>query len=398
MPRPNGVICAGTPSRRAGRDHPRAAGPAGRRRWPGTRPPARAARAGSLVPTSSTDLGSRPARRTASPPLRFAVPDQRRRPDPLAGEVELTPGGRLPGECQRSGSPARSVSAGSGSADAGRGPSGLRSWPASTAIEAMMPVSLSPTSSHARKIPMISNATSRLLTSPAAPLLCGIQDENDAACELQCECRQEDGDQSELPRHVALRRHRHQPPRSRARPTIRRGFRLPGEPACRLVPGWPPGRERGGRAGHHKLTRQADFADGWPVHLSNLVAWPWHARRIRPSVVRGRCRGISVASAHPARCLTERRRFRRGNGERYRCAGLRSSGWRWRASCWVMYGYMVFSPGLGCSVFERVVLWRQSGHLVPRRSWLGLFLAGPPGLRPVVGRRAGGGRCGRWAC
>jgi len=37
--------------------------------------------------------------------------------------------------------------------------SGLGVWPVSTAIEAVMPVSLSPTSSHARAIPTNSDAT-----------------------------------------------------------------------------------------------------------------------------------------------------------------------------------------------------------------------------------------------
>ena len=44
---------------------------------------------------SSTGLGSRPARRTASPALRLAVCDERCRLDVLAGEVEFTSGGRL---------------------------------------------------------------------------------------------------------------------------------------------------------------------------------------------------------------------------------------------------------------------------------------------------------------
>ena len=68
-----------------------------------------------------------------------------------------------------------------------------------------MPVALSPTSSQARTIPMISNATSRLLTSPAALALSGWRMRTMPHGELECERRQEQGDQCELPRHVVPR-------------------------------------------------------------------------------------------------------------------------------------------------------------------------------------------------
>jgi hypothetical protein len=101
---------------------------------------------------------------------------------------------------------------------------------------------------------------------------------------------------------------------------------------------------------------------------------------IRPLAARGGQLGIRVSwlqaspdprasaspiatSADPARCPTGRRRRRRDRDDRYRCADLRSSCSRWRASSCAMYGCMVLSKR---AVLIRVELAARGGRAATR--------------------------------
>jgi hypothetical protein len=70
-----------------------------------------------------------------------------------------------------------------------------------------------------------------------------------------------------------------------------------------------------------------------------------------------------ATSADPARRLAEGQRRRRDRDDRYRCADLRSSCSRWRASSCAMYGCMVLSKR---AVLIRVELAARGGKAAPR--------------------------------
>ena len=104
-----------------------------------------------------------------------------------------------------------------------------------------------------------------------------------------------------------------------------------------------------------------------------------------------------ATSADPARCLTGRRRRRRDRDDRYRCADLRSSCSRWRASSCAMYACMVLSSR---GVLIRVELAARGGRAAtraPAAVMTGLIPRWPAGLGAGSGGRAGAGRRGRWA-